>query len=316
MMAGMPRVVVITTGGTIASGSAAYGILRPVHSGADLLGGLALGPNADIEVIDLMSVDSSALTPADWAKIGATVESAVADGADGVVVTHGTDTMEETALWLDLTYNGDAPVVLTGAARPADDPAPDGPVNLREALTVAASPKAHKMGVLISFAGNVFAPLGTTKQGGTAIFGGTPPVGGVSGRAFLERAGKDRPYLGPVQSVPRVDIAVAYPGADGTAIDAFAAAGASGMVLEAMGSGNAGDAVVEAVERVCNLGVAVAVTTRVPGVGAHASYGPGYELLKTGAIMVPRLRASQARVLMTAALGAGLPVAEVISRWG
>ena len=315
MMTGMPRVVVITTGGTIATGSAADGVLRPVHPGADLLGGVAARTGTEIEVVDLMSVDSSRLTPTDWVKIGAAVERTVADGADGVVITHGTDTMEETALWLELTYDGEAPVVLTGSARPADDPAPDGPVNLSEALTVAASPKARGLGVLMSFGGAVFTPLGTTKQGGAAVFGGTPPVAGVSGRAFLERTGKDRPYLGSVASVPRVDIAVAYPGADGVAIDAFAAAGASGMVVEAMGTGNAGDAIVEAVARVCHLGVVVAVTSRVPG-GTRAAYGPGYDLVEAGAIMVPRLRASQSRVLMTVALGVGLPVGEVIDRWG
>lgn len=306
----MPRLVVITTGGTIATGAGADGVLRPTRSGAELVGGL------DAEVIELMSVDSSQLTPADWMKIGVAVENAVADGADGVVVTHGTDTMEETALWLELTYGGEAPVVLTGAARPADDPVPDGPRNLREALTVAASPKTRGLGVLISFAGNVFAPLGTIKQGGPAVFGGTVPVGGVSGPAFLERTGKHRPYVGPVQTVPRVDIAAAYPGADGAAIDAFAAAGASGMVLEAMGPGNAGDAIVEAVERMCHLGVAVTVTSRVPGSGTRAEYGPAHDLVKAGAIMVPRLQAPQARVLMIAALGAGLPVADVVGWWG
>lgn len=304
----MPRLVIVTTGGTIATAAGPDGALRPARGGAELVGGL------DARVVDLMSVDSSQLSPTDWMRIGAAVDDAVADGADGVVVTHGTDTMEETALWLELTYGGEAPVVLTGAARPADDPFADGPANLREALTVAASPRARGLGVVISFAGTVFAPLGTVKQGGPAVFGGTPPIGEVSGLAFLERAGKSRPHLGTVTSLPRVDIAAAYPGADGTAIDAFAAAGASGIVLEAMGAGNAGYAVVEAVERMCRLGVAVAVTSRVPDSGAHATYGPGHDLVKAGAIMVPRLRAPQARVLMTAALGAGCDVGEAIAR--
>lgn len=310
MMTGMSRLVIISTGGTISTGADAEGVLRPVRSGAQLASGL------DAEVIDLLSVDSSALVPADWVRIGAAVRESVAAGADGIVITHGTDTMEETALWLDLTYRGPCPVVLTGAARPADDPEPDGPVNLREALVVAASPHARELGVLISFAGRVLAPLGTTKLGGPVVFGGTDPVGRVEGAVFTSTAGKERPYLGDLAVAPRVDIAAAYPGADATAIDAFAAAGARGLVLEAVGAGNAGTAVIDAVGRVCAAGMAVVVSTRVPAGGTSANYGPGRELVAAGAVMVPRLRSGQARVLLMATLAAGLPVGEIFARWG
>ena len=316
MMAGMPRLVVITTGGTIATSAGPEGVLRPTRTGAQLVSGLDVGA----EVVDLMSLDSSRLAPADWVRIGDAVAGAVAGGADGVVVTHGTDSMEETALWLDLTYPGPAPVVLTGAARPADAPDADGPANLRDALIVAADPAARELGVLLSFAGTVWAPLGTTKLGlplgGPGLFGGTPPLARVADGSFAVTAAKQRPYLGRVTTTPRVDIAAAYPGSDGTAIDAFTAAGARGVVVEAMGAGNAGTAVVDAVARACAHGVAVAIATRVPGGGTRAVYGPGHDLVSAGAVLVPRLRASQARVLMMAALGAGLPVADVVARWG
>ena len=308
MMTGMARLVVITTGGTIATSAGADGVLRPARSGAELAAGL------DVDVIDLMSVDSSQLTPADWLRIGEAVADA-AHSADGVVITHGTDTMEETALWLDLGYGGDVPVVLTGAAYAADAPDADGPANLRDACAVAASPHARGLGVLVSFAGAVLAPRGLAKLGGPPVFSGTR-VGSVADGAFAVQTPAQRPYLGPIGSAPRVDIASAYPGADGTAIDAFAAAGAHGVVVEAMGAGNAGQPVVDAVARACRQGLAVAVTTRVPGGGTRAAYGPGHDLVAAGAVMVPRLRSSQARVLLTAALGAGLSVDDVLARWG
>ena len=309
-MAAMPGLVVVTTGGTIATSTDNDGVLRPARGGAELVAGL------DARFVDLMSVDSSQLGPADWVRIGAAVTDAVAGGADGVVVTHGTDTLEETALWLELTYGGTAPVVLTGAARAADDPDPDGPANLRDALAVAAAPAARDLGVLICFGGALLAPLGTTKLGGAAVFGGTEPVGAVAGGAVTMSGPKRRAYLGPVFETPRVDIVSAYPGADGAAIDAFADAGAHGLIVEAMGAGNAGPAVVDAVGRACARGLAVAVSTRVPGGRTSATYGPGHDLVAAGAVMVPRLRAGQARVLLMAALGVGLPVGGVIARWG
>lgn len=310
MIAVMPRLVVISTGGTIATSAGADGVLRPTRTGADLTAGL------DVEVIDLLSKDSSQLGPADWLRIGAAVDAAAADGAEGVVVTHGTDSLEETALWLELTYGGSPPVVLTGAARPADDPDADGPANLRDACVVASSPAAWESGVLVCFGGAVFAPLGTTKIGGAAVFGGTRPLGSVAAQRFTMTETKIRAHLGSVPTPVRVDIAAAYPGADGAAIDGFVAAGARAVVVEAMGSGNAGTAIAEAVDRACRRGVAVAVTTRVPGGLTHAGYGPGHELVAAGAVMVPRLRSSQARVLLMAALGAGLSVPDVIARWG
>ncbi|MDI9928175.1 asparaginase [Rhodococcus sp. IEGM 1341] len=278
-------VALLTTGGTIASSRDEHGVSRPVAGvGVDVDG---------VAVREVMSKDSSALDFADLDTIRTAVADALAeDGCVGVVVLHGTDTMEESALYVDLFHDDERPVVFTGAQRTADHADPDGPGNIAAAVAAAQSER----GVLIAFGGRLLPARGAIKKHTTEL------------DAFRSAA-LPRPKPLPWKSIAgvRVDIVALYPGADGLQVDACRQAGASGIVLQALGSGNTNAGVVHAVKEAVAAGVHVVVTTRVPFGETSPTYGGGgggHDLVDAGAVFSRELRAGQARIQLAALIAA------------
>lgn len=322
----MQSIVVITTGGTIASTADGAGAKVARVPGAALVAGVephGAPPGVDVRVVEAMSLNSYDIDLAGMDTIVAAVHEALADPTTiGVVVTHGTDTLEESAFLVDLFHDDPRPVVLTGAQRSSDDAGADGPGNLADALAVAASEEARGLGVLVCFAGRLHAARGTRKVHNTerdafrdADHGpvGTVRDGRVSVDAVPARVG-----TAPLRAVPlagtRVDVVALYPGADATALDAHVARGARGLVLEATGCGNANAAVVAAVRRHVRAGVPVVLSTRVAAGVVRPVYGGGgggVDLVAAGAVPSGLLRPSQARVLLAALVAAGSTAAEI-----
>lgn len=292
-MTAPPLVAVIATGGTIASRQNADGSSSPGLDGQALLARLGDLPPVRLRVADLFARDSSTLTLADMQAISDAVGAELADGAAGVVVLHGTDAMEETALLLDLQH-GDAPVVLTGAQFTDDHPQADGPANMTAAIRAVQVGR----GVRLAFGGRLLPAWGLVKYASD------------SADAFRLAADARAPGIrltAPVGAV-RVDVVAIHPGADATHVEASLAAGAQGIVLAALGSGNASPAIRDAVARAHAARVAVVLSSRVPTGRLAASYGGGgggHDLVRAGAVLSAVLRPGQARVLLAALIAAG-----------
>jgi L-asparaginase len=305
----LPRTRLIATGGTIASRRSPQGLLSGA-TGAELLDASGLG-EAGVEVEDVGSRGSYALTLADLTGLARRVRAALDDGVDGVVITHGTDTMEETAFLLDLVHEDDRPVVLTGAQRPFDSAAPDGPGNLAAALQVAASPHARGLGALLVFDGLAWQARGVRKtetlaSGAFSAPGRGPAMRIVSDTVLpLSRQRRPAPFrLDTAGPLPRVDVVPLYVGADDALLQAAVAAGARGVVLQALGAGNAPPSVTESVARLVGRGVPVLVTSRVPAGPVSPLYagGGGADLARAGAVFAADLSPWQARLLLSVAL--------------
>jgi L-asparaginase len=276
-LAQKPRVLVVATGGTISN----TGVESKRRTGDELVGGIpSLADIAEVHAEQFSNVASGAITLEMWRRLASRIRDAKRGcGAyDGVVVTHGTDTMEETAYFLDLTVGGCAPVVVTGAMRRAVDAGADGPANLRNAVRVAASPDARGRGTLVLMNDLVFDAHDVTKTNTTRVetfaapwlgpVGVTDPDTVVFHRRPRVRAAMqgncpapafDLATLGPL---PRVDVVESYIAADSVPIDALVAAGAKGIVVAAVGRGGTTSEQGRAHRRAVERGVMVVVSSR------------------------------------------------------
>ncbi|MCM2578351.1 asparaginase [Streptomyces meridianus] len=307
----MRRVVVVTTGGTIASRWQGAGYAAEAD-GRDVLAAAADIPHGvETEVVDLFTVNSPRLTTTHQLTLLRAVHDVLAEPAvDGVVVTHGTDTLEESAFLLDLYHRDRRPVVFTGAQRPLEAEDGDAAGNLYDALLTASS--IEDAGTLAVFAGRVHAARGTMKTQTVAADAFADPSHAPVGRVgfgrveLLRRPDRSEPLDLPDLDapLPRVDMVMHHTDADPALFDAALDAGARGVVLVATGAGNATPEFTRAVCRAVERGVLVALTTRVPAGPVTPIYtgGGAVDLISAGAVPTGTLRAGQARIAVLAAL--------------
>ena len=249
----------------------------------------------------------------------------VAAAGEGVVITTGTDTLEELAMLCALVHDAPAPIVLTGANRPASAVGADGPANLLDAITLAGAPAAHGLGVVVVFGGEIHSATTVRKvdSTGPAAFGSpvTGPIGRVvDGRPWLAARPPAPPTLTPRSLEFTVPIVTAALGEDGRLLRA-AAEGADGVVVSGFGAGHVTPGMLGALREVVTR-IPVALTVRPErGSMLHAVYGfEGSErdLRASGAVCVPFLSAVAARMALLCCLGAGLDgaaIAAALAPW-
>ena len=315
------HVVVVSTGGTIAMRpDPATGKLVPAVSGDELVEMLAWPEAPPLDLDDFARVPSFDV----HGELALALARRVAEHAGGgapTVVTHGTDTMEESAYLADLLLPAEAaPVVFTGAQRGAEERDADGPRNLRDAIVVAATPAAAGRGALVAFAGEVHAAREARKVHTSALRAfaspGYGPVGHVdAGTARFRRRPERREPLPAPERLAHVDLLRLHAGSDARFLRTAVETGARAVVLEGTGRGNANEQVVAGVREAVFSGVVVVVCSRCETGRVEPVYGRGggRDLAEAGALFAGDLAGPKARVLLQVALGAGLDVAEALA---
>lgn len=309
----MQKVVLVTTGGTIASRmDPGRGYVAASASGHELLGLLPV-PLADIAVeIDEFSHIGSFNMNLDLAfRLARRIDAHLArPDIAGVAVTHGTDTMEESAFLADLVVTSDKPVVFTGAQRNADEPDTDGPRNLAQAIRLAAA-DLRGLGAVILFDQEFHAARDVTKthtyRTDTFTSMEHGKLGEIDGdRICLHRRPLLRMTIATERIEPAVDLVKLVMGSDARFVRCAVEAGAKGLVIEGFGRGNATLPVVEGAREAIAAGIAVVVTSRCPQGRTSPIYGGGgggMDLAQAGAIFAGDLTGVKARVLLSVLLG-------------
>jgi L-asparaginase len=316
-------IVVVSTGGTIASRpDKATGKLVPALSAEDLLETLDWPDAPPLEVNELAQVPRWEIFDELAFALAARVEQQLERAAvDGVVVTHGTDTMEETVYLVDRSVESEKPVVVTGAQRTSDAADADGPRNLRDAIAVAAAAESRGRGAMILFAGEIHAAREVRKVHTSALDAfaspGYGPIGHVDGGCVVfRRRPERRPALRPAtrSAAPRVDLIRLHAGSDERFVRFAAETGARAVVLEATGRGNGNVRVVDAVREATEAGVLVVVCSRCAAGRVEPLYGRGggRDLEEAGALFAGDLAGPKARVLLQVAFAAGVDPAAAI----
>lgn len=314
-----PKVAVIGTGGTITSLSAngPLDLFEYTSSGRMLQADemveryKEVREVADVIPIRFKAVPSTALAYPEWKQLVIAADKAVAEhpGLAGIVVLHGTATLEETAYALNLTAKVGVPIVVVGAQRPASALSGDAGLNLVNAVRVAGSPKSRGLGVLVCLNDEIQAAREVTKTSTSRLQTFRSPDFGALGHADgdtiayyrqpMRRRAPDTEFdVRGLDALPRVDIAYSYAGDDGTAVRAFIAAGAKGIVMAAFAPGLLSPPEMDAAKAAVAAGVTVVLSSRA---GSGRTFSPA-KVREAGFISADNLTPQKARILLALAL--------------
>jgi L-asparaginase len=315
-----PRISVLATGGTISTQATAGGFV-PRLGAEQLLGSVAGSTGVDLRHRDVLRVSSSAITPLDMWLLSQAVAEEIRAGADGVVVTHGTDTIEETAYALELLGPRSVPVVLTGAMRVPGAPGADGPANVAAAIVAAADHRLAPYGPVVVFQDEVHLARYVTKLHSTRVAAFASPAAGpvamiVESQLVLLHGPPPGRHVLPQVAEParRVELFLATSGADGFVVDAIAD-GIDGLVVAGSGGGHVSPLVAEALLRLVGSGTPVVLASRAPSPRVlrrtYGSVGSEMHLLSGGLLAAGSLGPLKARLRLLFGLSAGLEPAEL-----